>query len=105
MSSTRGNTGVFGYIGRRLALLNAAAVVTLIVIVGLGMVGIARHSLTVNADHSLRDRAEVAQDDWAASLAAGTPILDASQPADSEAEAGTELEHEDEADELFESGD
>ena len=74
MSLARANTSVFGYIGRRMALVNAAVVLLLIAVVGIGMVAVARYTMIQQADQALKDQANVAALDWGPSLATGQPI-------------------------------
>ena len=82
MSLARANTSVFGYIGRRMALVNAAVVLLLIAVVGFGMVAVARYVMIQQADQALKDQANVAALDWGPSLATGQPIPVADQPVD-----------------------
>ena len=52
MSLARANTSVFGYIGRRMALVNAAVLLLLIAVVGIGMVAVARYTMIQQAESS-----------------------------------------------------
>lgn len=102
MSSASSNAGVFGYIGRRLALLNAGLVVVLIATVGIAILLYARHTLLTQADDVLINQARVSSLEWATSLERAQPIPD--QPVQ-ESDEHDEDEEEDETDELIESGD
>ncbi len=104
MSLARANTSVFGYIGRRMALVNAAVVLLLIAVVGIGMVAVARYTMIQQADQALKDQANVAALDWGPSLATGQPIPVADQPVDGDGD-GHDGEDEKEAEELLDSGD
>jgi signal transduction histidine kinase len=104
MPSTQTRAGVFGFVGRRLALLNMAVVTVLIVLVGVGMVAFARYTLIEQADQALKDQAAIAEADWATSLATGAPLPVRDIPQ----ENGDDNHHDDEeseAHELLESGD
>jgi two-component system, OmpR family, sensor histidine kinase CiaH len=107
MSLARANTSVFGYIGRRMALVNAAVVLLLIAVVGIGMVAVARYTMIQQADQALKDQANVAALDWGPSLATGQPIPVADRPIDSGNDDGDGHDGDDlnEAEELLDSGD
>ena len=104
MSSVRANTGVFGYIGRRMALVNAAVVLLLIAVVGAGMVGVARYRMIQQADQALKDQANVAALDWGPLLATGQPIPVADRPVDADGD-GHDADDSQDAEELLDSGD
>jgi two-component system, OmpR family, sensor histidine kinase CiaH len=104
MSLARANTSVFGYIGRRMALVNAAVVLLLIAVVGIGMVAVARYVMIQQADQALKDQANVAALDWGPNLATGQPIPVADRPIDGDGD-GHDGDDELEAEELLDSGD
>ncbi|MDQ2683549.1 MAG: hypothetical protein M3Y37_08485, partial [Chloroflexota bacterium] len=103
MSSARGAASVFGYIGRRLALLNAGLVVLLIAAVGVAILLFARYTLLEQADDALVNQADAFGLQWAESLEHDLPIRDEQR----EEQGGDEDHDEDEEDveELIESGD
>ena len=104
MSLARANTSVFGYIGRRMALVNAAVVLLLIAVVGFGMVAVARYVMIQQADQALKDQANVAALDWGPNLATGQPIPVADRPIDGDGD-GHDGDDKLEAEELLDSGD
>jgi signal transduction histidine kinase len=62
---------MFASVGRRLALLNAAVVVVVIAVVGIGTIVLLRESLDREATHALKEQAEAASDRWSPVFTSG----------------------------------
>lgn len=97
---------MFASVSRRLALLNAAVVASVIALVGAGTFLLLRQNLDRESDHALVERAQAAQQSWAELFITGTPLPDSPPaPAVSREDDDDEGHQDEEGYELIESGD
>lgn len=89
---------MFASVGRRLALLNAAVVVVVIAVVGIGTVLLLRESLDREATHALKEQAEAASERW-------TPVFTSGKAPASGPAQQTEDTEDDDAKDVFKRGD
>lgn len=97
---------MFVSVSRRLALLNAAVVASVIALVGAGTFLLLRQNLDRESDHALVERADAAQQSWAELFITGTPLPNSPPaPAVSREDDDDEGHQDEEGYELIESGD
>lgn len=97
---------MFVSVSRRLALLNAAVVASVIALVGAGTFLLLRQNLERESDHALVERADAAQQSWAELFITGTPLPNSPPaPAVSREDDDDEGHQDEEGYELIESGD